>query len=102
MTVGFHTGAEAELISAIDYYEEQERNLGADFSIEVYKTIQRVKTNPKSWTMVSQSIRRILVHRFPYAILYHFDAASDDIFIVAIMHLRKKPGYWVKRIESEK
>jgi len=41
---------------------------------------------------------RFLVHRFPFGILYRI--AGDEIQIVAIMHLRRKPGYWTKRLSG--
>lgn len=100
MTVSFHPEAENEFSKAINYFEDQQRELGLDFSTEVYKTIQRLKANPRSWTKVSGSIRRILVHRFPFGILYHYDPKTAHIYIVAVMHLRKKPGYWINRIKE--
>ncbi|MGM0460492.1 MAG: type II toxin-antitoxin system RelE/ParE family toxin [Bacteroidota bacterium] len=100
MTVSFHPEAENEFSEAISYFEDQQRNLGIDFSAEVHKTIQRIKANPRSWTIISRSIRRILVHRFPFGILYHYDLKSAHIYIVAVMHLRKKPGYWINRMEE--
>lgn len=100
MTVSFHPEAENEFSKAINYFEDQERNLGFDFSTEVYKSVQRIKTNPHSWPKISRFIRRILVHRFPFGILYHYDQKSAQIYIVAVMHLRKKPGYWINRLEK--
>lgn len=100
MTVSFHPEAENEFSDAINYFEEQQRELGYDFSLEVYKTIQRIKAHPQSWTKISSSIRRILVHRFPFGILYDHDPESAHIYIIAVMHLRKKPGYWINRIEE--
>jgi hypothetical protein len=41
-------------------------------------------------------IRRIIVPRFPYALLYR--ATSDRILIVAVMHLHRRPGYWRSRV----
>ncbi len=99
MNYGFHPEAEIELTKAIDYFEDQQRELGFEFSVEIYKTIQRIKENPRSWTKVSGSIRRVLVQRFPFGILDHFDPDSSYIFIIAVMHLRRKPGSWKERID---
>ncbi|WP_199535453.1 hypothetical protein [Rhodohalobacter sp. SW132] len=46
MNYSFHPEAENELTKAIDYFEDQQRELGFEFSVEVYKTVQRVKENP--------------------------------------------------------
>jgi hypothetical protein len=36
------------------------------------------------------------VHRFPYAVLYRPD--PDEIVVVAVMHQRRRPGYWLGRM----
>jgi len=100
MNYGFHPEAEIELMKALDYFEDQQRELGFEFSMEIFKAIQRIKENPHSWTKVSRTIRRILVQRFPFGILYHYDPDSSYIFIVAVMHLRREPGYWRNRIDK--
>lgn len=97
MNYSFHPEAEKEFIEAIEFYEEQEKELGLDFSIQVYESIQRVTANPESWTRVSKNIRRILLSRFPFGVLYHFDSKEEQIFIVAVMHLRREPDYWRDR-----
>jgi len=100
MNYSFHPEAENEFEKAINYFEDQQRELGYEFSIEDYKSVQRIKANPRSWTKVSETIRRILVERFPFGILYHYDQETSQIFIVAVMHLRRKPGYWKVRLEK--
>lgn len=44
--------------------------LGYDFAIEVYAAIQRSIAYPKAWTVLEGEVRRSLVRRFPYGILY--------------------------------
>jgi len=39
--------------------------------------------------------RRRLLRRFPYGILYKEE--ESQIVIVAVMHLRRRPGYWRNR-----
>ena len=79
MSFSFHPEAEMELNEAIDYYEEIESGLGFDFSHEVYSAIQRSVSLPKAWTRIDGDIRRSLVNRFPYGILYSVE--SNSIFI---------------------
>jgi len=40
----------------------------------------------------SRRTRRVLVRRFPYSLLYRVD--PDVIFVVAVAHVRRRPGYW--------
>jgi plasmid stabilization system protein ParE len=95
MIFSFHPEAEEEFNNAIDYYENAEPGLGYDFAIEAYSTIQRIIEYPKAWPQVDKEIRRSLVQRFPFGMLYSEE--GDSIFILAVMHLHKKPGYWKTR-----
>jgi plasmid stabilization system protein ParE len=92
----FHPEAEAEFLHAIDYYEDRENGLGYDFAVEVYSAIERAVSNPKAWPAIVDDIRRSLVNRFPYGVLY---SEEDGVMIViAVMHLHRDPDYWEKRI----
>ena len=95
MNVLFHPDAELELNAAIDYYEAIENGLGYDFSLEIISAIGRVIDFPKAWLIIDGDIRRALVKRFPYGILYAED--QDLIYIIAVMHLHRDPEYWKHR-----
>lgn len=97
MSFSFHPEAKEELTRAVEYYEEQLDNLGLDFSTEVYSAIQRIVSHPEAWPKLTEEIRRCLVNRFPYGVLYTEE--DDEIYIVAVMNLHQKPGYWRKRLE---
>lgn len=93
----FHPEAKAEFGHAIEYYEECEKNLGYDFAVEVYSAIERASSYPKAWPIIEDEIRRTLVRRFPYGILYSEE--TENIFIVAVMHLHRDPDYWKNRLQ---
>ena len=95
MSFVFHPDAEAEFTHAIEYYEEAETGLGYDFATEVYGTIQLITSLPKAWPIMEDDIRRALVRRFPYGILYAEEASG--IYIIAVMHLHRQPDYWKDR-----
>ena len=85
-----------EFFNAIEYYEESEIGLGYDFALEVYTTIERILAHPRAWRYMEEGIRRALVRRFPYGVLYMEN--NDEIYITAIMHLHREPNYWKHRI----
>lgn len=95
MTYSFHPEAEAEFKGAIEYYEDSEPGLGYDFSIEVFATIQNIVNYSTAWPVVEGDIRRCLVRRFPYGVLYSIE--QGEILILAVMHLRRHPDYWKSR-----
>ena len=95
MTFSFHPEAEAEFNETIEYYEECEHGLGYDFSIEVFAGIQKIVNYPTAWPVIEEDVRRCLVNRFPYGIIYSIE--QSGIFILAVMHLRRHPDYWKNR-----
>jgi len=95
MTFSFHPEAELEFLEAINYYEDREPGLGYDFSIEVFNTIQNIVNYPTAWPIIEEDMRRCLVNRFPYGVIYRME--QDEIFILAVMHLHRHPDYWKKR-----
>ena len=95
MTFSFHPEAESEFNRAIDYYEDIEPGLGYDFAIEVYSAIQRAVSFPKAWPIIDGEVRRTLVKRFPFGILYAEE--NGRIFVAAVMNLHRQPEYWKDR-----
>ena len=95
MTFSFHPEAEAEFNESIEYYEEREQGLGYDFSIEVFECIQKIVNYPTAWPVIEEDIRRCLVNRFPYGIIYSIE--QSGIFVLAVMHLSRHPDYWKNR-----
>ena len=92
----FHPEAETEFVRAVEYYEEREEGLGLDFAVEIYSTIERSLAHPQAWPVIEEDIRRSLVGRFPYGLLYAEE--GDRILIVAVMHLHREPDYWKHRM----
>ena len=95
MNFYFHEEAESEFLEAIEYYEECEIGLGIRFSKEVNSTIYRICHFPNSWEKIDAFTHRCLVNKFPYGILYRI--VDEQIRIMAVMHLNRKPGYWMER-----
>jgi hypothetical protein len=96
MRYWFHREAEAELLQAIEYYEERARGLGQDFALEVYSAIQRVLALPKAWPALDGEVRRCLTRRFPYGVLYV--EGEDGVKVLAVMNLHRDPEAWKARL----
>ena len=95
MSVRFHPEAEEDLTAAIDYYEGCEAGLGEDFALEVAAVLRNVASFPLAWPVVEDGMRRCLINRFPYALLY--DIEDNGIHVYAVGHLSRQPGYWRHR-----
>ena len=94
-SVRFLHPAEQEMLDAARYYEMQAAGLGSDFLDKIDAAIQDIGLHPDRWPVTSFGIRRRLIHRFPYALLYRND--PDEVIIEAVMHLRRRPDYWKNR-----
>jgi plasmid stabilization system protein ParE len=84
--------ADAELVEAAKFYERKARGLGADFLHEVEHAIRRLAEYPEAGASLPDGFRRRLLRRFPYGVLYKVE--ENEIVIAAVMHLRRRPGYW--------
>jgi plasmid stabilization system protein ParE len=97
MQILFHPDAQGELNRAISHYEGSEPGLGYQFAIEISAAVERINANPCLWPVLNDQVRRCLVHRFPYGVIYSVDEQRSRVLILAVMHLHRQPGYWSER-----
>ena len=95
-SVEFHPEAQAELISAARFFEGQTVNLGLKFIRTIQRASQGIPAFPNRGRRFGGHLRRLLVPGFPYGLLYRVE--PDRIFILAVMHLHRRPGYWRSRV----
>ena len=91
-TARFVSPAEREMVQAAQYYNSKVPNLGAEFLHEVKKAVKRLEADPDAAQKVRGEVRRRLIRRFPFGVLYRID--PDEIVILAVMHLSRSPDYW--------
>ncbi len=97
MKYSFHPEAKEELFEAINYFEKCRLGLGLEFVREVFSTIQRIVHFPSAWSKFSENTKRCLTNRFPFGVIYQI--IEDEIIIIAVMQLNRKPNYWKKRVK---
>ncbi len=98
--VRFEVEAAEELLAASSWYENERSGLGGDLLRSIYEAVDEIGKRPETFPlapMVPESIRvrRALVRRFPYAVV--FLELADEIRVLAIAHSSRKPGYWRER-----
>ncbi|MBI2301442.1 MAG: type II toxin-antitoxin system RelE/ParE family toxin [Armatimonadetes bacterium] len=96
MNVRLLAVAEVELAEAVDYYNGQSEGLGFEFAAEVRQTLERIVEHPEAWHPLTPRTRRCRTRRFPYGVLYR--VRDEEILVVAVMHLRRAPQSWRKRL----
>ena len=98
MRVIFTRIARTELEDAIRYYELEYSGLGRRFKEEVRKAAIRIAEYPKAWSIEQGEVRKCLLHKFPYKLMYSVE--EDHILVIAVAHQHRKPDYWVGRNET--
>ena len=90
--------AEQEMYAAARYYELQAPGLGQDFLNKVDNALQDLVRSPERWPVVQEDIRRRLIRRFPYSLIYRID--HNEVVILAVMHQKRHPSYWLPRRQA--
>ncbi len=91
----FSKYAKQELEDAIRHYDLKLLGLGTKFKDEVRKAVLQIIEYPHAWSIERGDVRKCLLHKFPYKILYSVE--DDHIFVIAVAHQHQKPNYWVER-----
>lgn len=85
----------SELNDAFVWYESQSSGLGTRFLDEFDLAVRKIAAYPLASAEIADGLRRCLLSRFPYGIIYGID--SEAIIIVAVAHLHREPRYWIGR-----
>lgn len=94
--VSFHRLARRELNEAAEFYELSNPGLGTAFLDGVERCTQIILAHPEASPLLIGSVRRRLLSRFPYALLYSVKN-PNGIRILAVMNLKRRPMYRVGR-----
>jgi len=81
--------AKQDLREAKAWYRSISPDLVKDFVRRVDDAIALAKESPLMYRIVHRTFRRILLHRFPYALFYH--AGENRIVVVAVLHQARDP-----------
>jgi plasmid stabilization system protein ParE len=93
----FTPAARADLVGARDWYEHEAPDLGRSFLAAVAAVIERMRSNPRQFPVVHKTIRRALLRRFPYALMFVIEP-DDALIVIACFHGSRKPIRWQQRI----
>lgn len=97
MKVRFLTPAQAELDDAVCWYNDQVDGLGLEFLDELDRAVRRAAVYPLSCPEIEPGLRRCMLARFPFGVIYGLD--DETVVVVSVAHLHRKPRYWADRIK---
>lgn len=96
MKLEFHPSTVNDVNDAATYYERQRPGLGAEYLHEVDAALRRLEAEPFLFPPVDSHLRRCVVHRFPYTIVFRV-LDRDVIRVLLIRHHRRDPRFGIAR-----
>lgn len=97
MEVIFASGVLEEVAESARFYEAEVEGLGRTFFYKLGEAIEDIKKRPTLYRVVDKDYRRHLLDQFPFGVIYRVE--TETIYVLAVMHLKRKPGYWKNREE---
>ncbi|HYE29800.1 MAG TPA: type II toxin-antitoxin system RelE/ParE family toxin [Methylomirabilota bacterium] len=92
----FHWRAARDVEEASAFYEARDTEVAARFLQELNAVIERARLRPLLFRVVRANVRRALLRRFPYALL--FVLKDELVVIIGVAHLSRMPTFWVNRL----
>jgi plasmid stabilization system protein ParE len=87
--------ARLEIIDAIEWYAQQGNLLAAEFRKALDTTLRRIERNPLQYQVVHGELRRALLRRFPYMVIYSI--VDEQVIVLGCVHGRIDPRRWRRR-----
>ena len=88
--------AEADMAEAYAWYERRREGLGLEFLAEVRAILGKIEENPLRHSQMYREARRALIRRFPYKIIYLFEA--ERVEVLGVVHAGRDPQFWQRRV----
>jgi len=95
LNIIFNPDIRNEVKALYDWYQNQATGLGEDFLTELESGYEAIIELPDTWPKLQLEFQRFLLSKFPFSIIYRHK--QETIFVVAVMHNSRKPGYWRAR-----
>ncbi|HME56750.1 MAG TPA: type II toxin-antitoxin system RelE/ParE family toxin [Terracidiphilus sp.] len=92
----FTQRARAELIDAQDWYKNESPDLGRCFRAALDTVVQRMSVSPRHFPVIYKNVRRALLRRFPYALMFVIET-DETLSVIACFHGSRDPAHWKKR-----
>lgn len=90
-----HPEAEAEARVARAWYSDRSPIAGRVFLAELEHALAAVLEAPERWPADDLGLRRFLLRRYPFAVVYRVRDAA--VQVIAVAHGRRRAGYWRSR-----
>jgi plasmid stabilization system protein ParE len=96
MRIRLEPPASDELAEAAAYLAQDSWQVAESFMNEFTAAAQLLMEFPRVGTPLDDDVRRLLLRKFPYQLIYL--VIGDETRIYAVAHLKRRPNYWTSRV----
>ena len=83
-------------MEAAAWYEARQEGLARRFLAKWKNAEERMTSTPELNPTFLDNFRACRFEGFPYKLIYRI-ADSGDLQVIAVMHMKRRPGYWKER-----
>ena len=87
-----------DLSEISSWFESRPNNSKEKFIADMSKISNRLKSMPETFPYERKPLRKALLKKFPYKVLYFINEPKLEIRLVAVVHQSRDPDYWKKRL----
>lgn len=80
---------ELDIEDAFEWYRTRNPRLGSEFVRAIDAAISRIGNNPFAYSKIQRQAHRILLHRFPYSLLYTINEEENLISVIGCFHSKR-------------
>lgn len=96
--VRYHPEARAEFLHDVEYYADISPRLAELYDHAVHTAEAQAAATPEAWPPSGRKTRRVVDRRFKFSLVYLH--TEHEIYVVAIAPMKRRPGYWKKRVRD--
>lgn len=93
-----HPEADAEGLAAANHIKADDFYQGGLFAQALEEAIIWARNEPLIYRCFEGEFRKVRVGKFRYSLVFRI--CGDEIQVIAVMHMSRKPGYWKERQEN--
>lgn len=91
--------AQTDLLEQVQAYNLEKTGLGTEFFAEFQQVGKLLSTHPKLFPVLyRRKVRRAILGRFPYQVLYLVRPMDRIVVIFAVGHQAQHPKHWKERL----
>ncbi|HVI00647.1 MAG TPA: type II toxin-antitoxin system RelE/ParE family toxin [Enhygromyxa sp.] len=95
MRVVLTAEARQELREATQWYAVRSSRAAQRFVAAYKNARQLIQDGPEQWAEIEPGVRRVLLRKFPYSLLYAVE--DDKLVVLVVKHHKRHPDYWRER-----